>query len=145
MQTAKGCTGASLNKDTNRTYSDVALEATEEMSCPSQVAVDAIAFRRRIGLGIHNRCLYIALVMALLLNVSVAVRRIPRDLIQPPQLLNSPSSMTTRSTAATAPPMMDVFEVSPVVKIPADVRKQCQQTLMVYSFGNSYGKPFVGE
>lgn len=40
-------------------------------------------------------------------------------------------------------PLLECFEVSPPVLTPS--KPTCQQTLMVHTFGWSYGKPFVGD
>ncbi len=39
-------------------------------------------------------------------------------------------------------PLVD-FQITPPVRVPADA--DCKVTFMEYSFGNSYGAPFVGE
>ncbi|KAF2431927.1 hypothetical protein EJ08DRAFT_586601 [Tothia fuscella] len=40
---------------------------------------------------------------------------------------------------------MDVFQVSPPVALSSSATNLCNRTLMEYSFGQSYGKPFVGQ
>jgi len=60
---------------------------------------------------------------------------------QPPRPL-PPLYLTSRTPNQTAP-VLEVFQISPPVLIPKP--SACKQTLMVHSFGWSYGKPFVGE
>jgi hypothetical protein len=96
---------------------------------------------RNFRVGFSRIC-YVVLTAAILFNVSFAVKRVPLGSIMPPQLPDS-SSILRRADAAS--PLMDVFQVSPPVAIPGGALSQCEKTLMVYSFGNSYGKPFVGE
>lgn len=80
---------------------------------------------------------------AFLFDVCIAVRRVP--LVLPMStLLEDKSEVLQREDGATAP-LMDVFQVSNPIAMPKDVPSQCQQVLMSYSFGNSYGKPFSGE
>jgi len=117
---------------------------------PAEFDVAVAAGRKAHGWGNHsasgatffNRLIYIALVAVAIFNVSFAAKRVPRDLIIPLQLPNNPSLINKR---AERPPVMDVFQVSPPVIVPAGVTSQCNQTLMVYTFANSYGKPFVGK
>jgi hypothetical protein len=137
--------GDTPKRDADRSYTDATNAVVKKTSCQTQVRVNAKSSFRPNGLGICSRFVYIALVVALLLNVSLAVKRISRDLMILPQLSNNPSSTTKKRAGTAAPPVMDVFEVYPAVKVPAGVTGQCQQTLMVYSFGNSYGKPFAGK
>ena len=97
---------------------------------------------RNFHVGLFSRICYVALTAAILFNVSFAVKRIPLGSIMPLQL---PASSSILRRADAASPLMDVFQVSPPVAIPGGALSQCEKTLMVYSFGNSYGKPFVGE
>jgi hypothetical protein len=91
---------------------------------------------RGVATSICSRFMFIVLISTLLFNLSLAVRPASRDLILPLQLSRQ---------ANTTSPIMDVFQVSPPVNVPAGATSQCNKTLMVYSFGQSYGKPFVGE
>jgi hypothetical protein len=87
---------------------------------------------RGLLVNIYSRSMFIALVSTFFFNFSHAVR----PLISPLQL--------SRQVNTTSP-IMDVFQVSPPVTLPGGETSQCNRTLMVYSFGQSYGKPFVGK
>ena len=97
-----------------------------------------------------------ALFLTLLLTVSYFIvascRPAPRDVMTLParSLVKYQATSSTTSSAQptmTAPTngtVMRDFEVDPSVQVPSGV-SSCQQTLMEFSFANSYGKPFVGK
>ena len=78
--------------------------------------------------------------------LALCLSHIPLGLgLFPVGAMGSPGSMSVlAATAATAAsPLLDVFQVtSPVIEPKV---YSCTQTLMVYSFGNSYGQPYVGK
>ena len=90
----------------------------------------------------YLKACYTALIIASLFNVSSAVKRVPRDLILPPR--RSLGSQYVRLAAVNSS-TLDVFEVVPPVTTPVGAANPCVQTLMVYSFANSYEKPFAGK
>jgi hypothetical protein len=51
-------------------------------------------------------------------------------------------SPTLRGRAADNSSLLECLQVAPPV---LGANAQCQQTLMVYTFGSSYGQPFIGE
>ena len=56
------------------------------------------------------------------------------------------ADVTPRSVAAADAPLLRVIEVDPPVRfeqVPGSA--PCQETLVTYSFANSYGKPYVGK
>lgn len=55
----------------------------------------------------------------------------------------SPSKRLTTRAPTLNGSLLEVLEVAPPVESVTDAA--CQETLMVYSFANSYGQPFVGE
>jgi len=94
-------------------------------------------------MGQLTKMFYVALTTAFLINVCTAATK--ASLVSPIHQQLSDSTSGTRRADAAAASLMDVFQVSTPITIPSGVSSQCQQTLMVYSFGNTYGKPFVGE
>jgi hypothetical protein len=54
----------------------------------------------------------------------------------------TPKPLSTRQNVANSS-VLEVFQVNPPVLTPAGAT--CEQTLMVHSFGNSYGQPYVGK
>lgn len=86
---------------------------------------------------------FLAIFAALLFDVCIALRRAPLVPPIPSLLVDSPPVL--RRADGVRAPLMDVFQVSTPIAIPKDVPSQCQQVLMSFSFGNSYGKPFSGE
>jgi hypothetical protein len=56
--------------------------------------------------------------------------------------LSTIPSATEMPTPNEKPALLDVIQVYTPVRVPADAT--CKSTLMVYSFGWSYDKPFVG-
>jgi Peptide N-acetyl-beta-D-glucosaminyl asparaginase amidase A len=96
---------------------------------------------RRFLLGAHRRLAFLALTTIFLLSACFGIAR---ESSLPVQSLNIDVKSTKIYRRAIATTMMDVFEVSAPVTVPADAQK-CETTLMTYSFSNSYGKPFVGQ
>lgn len=86
---------------------------------------------------------FFAVSTALFFDVCNALRRAPLVPPLPPLLVDEPSGLLRAD--GLAGPLMDVFEVSTPIAVPKEVPSQCQQVLMSYSFGNSYGKPFSGQ
>lgn len=90
-----------------------------------------------------SRILFLAISTALFFDFCTALRETPLVPSEPSLLVDEPSG--ARRADGLAGLLMDVFQVSTPIAIPKDVPSQCQQLLMSYSFGNSYGKPFSGE
>lgn len=61
---------------------------------------------------------------------------------QQPDLLTPGFALNSRAANQTSP-LLECLQVTPPVLSPA--KPTCQQTLMVHTFGYSYGKPFVGD
>jgi hypothetical protein len=86
---------------------------------------------------------FVAIFTAFLFNVCIAFKESPLVLPIPSPLSINPS--VAKRAEGAGPPLMDVFQVSTPINIPSGLSNQCQQVLMSYSFGNSYGKPFSGK
>jgi hypothetical protein len=129
----------------NRSFNDATVALKSNPAVRIKGGDPTVCSRRTACMGIRCGFFYVALILAMFCNVSLAVKRVRRDLIIPPQLSAGPSPVIHKRADTAPPPVMDCFQVSPVVKVPASATSQCQQTLMVYSFTSSYGKPFVGE
>lgn len=94
-------------------------------------------------MGHFSAIFFLAICTALLFDVCIALRRASLVPLLPSLLVDKPSVLPR--TDGVGAPLMDVFQVSTPIAIPKDVPSHCQQVLMSYSFGNSYGKPFSGE
>lgn len=75
---------------------------------------------------------------ALLLVLSMSLDE--AGLILPASMMLLPSQFALAASLAT--PLLEVLQLTTPVVIPEDA--DCTQTLMEYSFANSYGQPFVG-
>jgi hypothetical protein len=94
-------------------------------------------------MGYFNTMFFLAISAAFLFNVCIAVKR--ASLVPPISSPLSDNLSVSRRADGAAASLMDVFQVSTPIAIPSGVSSQCQQVLMSYSFGNSYGKPFSGK
>jgi len=109
------------------------------MGRPPGFPCNAAAFTLRIGLpNLRHLMLFIVLLFS---SVSVAALSNPAGADQRAFLPKKPQQPAR--AAANTSGILRNFEVDPPIYTPTPAR--CQQILMTYSFGNSYGQPFIGQ
>jgi len=97
------------------------------------------AFSSRTGLP--TLCHLILSMVLLMSSVTVAALSNPVGAGQRAFLPLKPHQLAR--AAANTSAVLRNFEVDPPIYTPSSA--PCQQILMMYSFGNSYGQPFVGQ